>query len=232
MSQNNVTAGFAAGAAARPIKIDADHFGIRVLVPTLTVALLLVVHLGGMVAVDRSVEGVNPACLVLPVDLVVLLGAGYVIERILKRLMPSRRRAELSDTALAITDRRRKPAQMTLIDWQQIVNVMAWRFEVRRRTRVPKGWFCLAVQLVQDEREVILYTFMSSAEAEKVSGYKNFARLRPRRETESNTDLRAAAEQRRLLRLEDARWRDGAEISKEDFLAMLAVLQRRVPDWD
>jgi hypothetical protein len=56
-------------------------------------------------------------------------------------------------------------------------------------------------------------------------------RLRPRRETESNTDLRAAAEQRRLLRLEDARWRDGAEIAQDDFRAMLAALTPHVPGW-
>ncbi len=46
-------------------------------------------------------------------------------------------------------------------------------------------------------------------EAEELPGYTQFVRLRPRKETLSNTDLSTVAEQRRLLKLEDARWEDG-----------------------
>lgn len=219
-------------AAPRTLTVDAEHFGVRVLVPVLTLTIVLIVHLGGLMIVNQAINDVNPACVVLPVDVVVLLSVGYGIERILKRLMPSRRTAELNESSLIITDRRRRPARQIAIHWDQTVNVLAWRFEVRRRTRVPKGWFCLAVQLVQDEQEIILYTFMAAPTAEKISGYKNFVRLRPRRETESNTDLRAAAEQRRLLRLEDARWRDGAEIGPDDFSAVLALLPRGATGWE
>jgi hypothetical protein len=215
----------------RLIPIDSEHFAIRFLVPVLTIVLVVGVHLLGTALLDNAQEGVNPVCLMLPIDLVLLLAGGYTIERLLKRALPSRRVARLSDATLTITDGRSRPPQQVTINWQQTVNVKAWRFTVARRTRVPKGWYCMALHLLQDEIEAVLYTFMPPDEAEYVIGYDRFIRLRPRKETESNTDLSAVAEQRRLLKLEDVRWHDGAEIARDDFRAILEIMQRRVPGW-
>lgn len=216
----------------RVIKIDTEHFLIRLLVPVLTIGTVVVVYIGGL-SLLRGLgdEGISPTCVVLPVALAVLLGGGYVIERVLKRLMPSRRSAVMTAEALTVTDARRSPPDVRRIEWHNTVNVTAWRFRVARRSRVPKGWYCMALRLLQDETELYLYAFMSQGEAERAIGYNNFVRLRPRKETQSNTDLSAVAEQRRLLKLEDARWNDGAEVQREDFHALLAMLQRRVPGW-
>jgi hypothetical protein len=214
------------------MRVDADHFAIRFLVPSLTIALVLIVHLGGTYVFAEMQSEVNTLCIVLPLDAVVLVTAGSLIERVLKHWLPSRRSARLSDDALTIHDGRHKPPKVSRVEWDRTVNFKTWRFIVRRRTRVPKGWYCMAVQLLQDEEDLIFYTFMSQQDAEAVSGYDHFTRLRPRRETESNTDLRAVAEQRRLLKLEDARWQDGAELSREDFRAIVDVLQRRVAGWN
>jgi len=214
------------------IKVDTEHFWIRFLVPVIAIGSAVLVYIAGVSTLDRSQIGFNPACLMLPVSVLALFAAGFGGERVLKRLMPSRRYARLSDEALVLVDgRKRETPQVVRLEWGKIVNVVAWRFTVRRRTRVPKGWHCLAVQLLQDDLEMILYTFMSPEDAEKLPGYSNFVRLRPRRETESNTDLRAVAEQRRLLKLEDARWHDGAEISADDFRAILARFEHAVPGW-
>lgn len=216
----------------RVIKIDSEHFVIRLLVPVLTIVSVVVVYvLGHSLLRGLGDEGISPTCIVLPVALAVLLGGGYVIERVLKRLMPSRRSAVMTSEALTVTDGRRKPPDITRIEWDKTINVTAWRFKVARRTRVPKGWYCMALRLLQDETELFLYTFMSQEEAERAIGYTNFVRLRPRKETQSNTDLNAVAEQRRLLKLEDARWDDGAEVERDDFHALLAMLQRWVPGW-
>lgn len=216
----------------RPIKVDADHFLIRFLVPVLALGVTALMHIAGMSAVGQWLdEGISAECVVIPLDVLVLAASGIGIEAVLKRVLPSMRSALLTPEALILRDGRRKPVQTTRIDWERTVNARAWRFTVHRRTRVPKGWFCMAVQLVQDETEAILYTFMPTDQAEKVPGYDNFVRLRPRKETESNTDLSAVAEQRRLLRLEDARWRDGAELHRDDFRAVLAVLAQHVPGW-
>ncbi|NLX10641.1 MAG: hypothetical protein GXY36_13370 [Chloroflexi bacterium] len=217
----------------RRITIDAEHFSIRFLVPVLTLGSVIVFHLVGMAVLDRVLdEGVNVACIVLPLDVLVFLGLGYVYERVLKRVMPSKRYALLSDETLIVADGREKnPPQQVTLTWDQTINPAAWRFVVRRRTRVPKGWFCLALQLLQDEESIIFYTFMPQDEAEALPGYKQFVRLRPRKEVESSTDLRGVAEQRRYLKLEDERWNDGAEIAPDDFRAVLMQVARHVPGW-
>jgi hypothetical protein len=216
----------------RRIVIDAEHFSVRFLVPVLTIVLVVIFHFAAQLALGRLLDDGSSICLVLPLDLLVLVGGGFAIERLLKRAMPSRREAALSDEALVVTDARRQPATVTRIEWGRTVNVAAWRFIIRRRTRVPKGWFCMAVRLLQDDQEAILYTFMSPEEAEAAPGYAQFVRLHSRQETESSTDLGAVAQQRRLLKLEDARWQDGAEIARDDFRALLAVIQQRAATWN
>ena len=213
----------------RLIKIDTEHFAIRLLVPVLTIGLTLGVYVGGRLLLSEVLaDSVNPVCVALPIAAVMLFGGSYVVEAALKQVMPSRRAATLDDDALVVSDARRKPPQLVAINWAQTVNVLAWRFEVRRRTRVPKGWFCMAVQLLQDEQSVILYSFFEPKAADALPGYHHFVRLRPRKETESNQDLAAVAEQRRLLKLEDERWDDGAELHRKDFAAVLDKLQQYV----
>jgi hypothetical protein len=221
-----------AGEPMRPIKIDAEHFLVRFLVPVLSIVLVIVLHFVGTAVLDSLMdEGNSAACTMVPIDIVALVGIGFGLDRLLKRVIPSRRYAALGEHNLIVTDGRSKPPVVLRFEWDKAVNVKAWRFTVSKRTRVPKGWYLMAIQLLQDEQEVIFYTFMPPREAETSIGYDNFVRLRPRKETQSNSDLTAAAEQRRLLRLEDARWNDGAEITRQDFKAILAALQRWIPGW-
>ncbi len=219
------------GATERQIAIDAEHFAVRFWVPVLALIFAVVVHFVAAALVGQLLEDTSPLCLVLPLDVLAFVGGSFALERLLKRHAPRRRSATLTEQALIVNDRRRSPACVTRIDWERTVNVKSWRFVVRRRTRIPKGWYCMALQLLQDDDDVILYTFMPPQEAEQVPGYGSFTRLRPRKETLSNTDLNAAAEQRRLLLLEDRRWEDGAEISADDFRAVLALVRHFVPGW-
>jgi len=219
--------------AERAIKIDTEHILIRVLLPVLTIGAVIGTHVGGLSLLSRLLpENIDPVCVLLPLDGLVFIGGGLLIERALKRIWPVHRSAKLSDRALVLTDRRKQPPRVTRIEWAQRVNVRAWRFTVKRPGRIPRGWYCLALHLLQDENEAIFYTFMSRKEAEKLADYEHFVRLRSRKETLSNPDLEAVAEQRRLLKLEDARWEDGAEVSREDFGAILAMLRQHVEMWN
>lgn len=210
----------------RLIPVDTDHFAIRFLVPILTIATTVLVHIVGVLLLDRVMgDDTSPLCIMLPIDVLVLIGAGTGIERVLKRLLPSKRSARLSEDALVLTDARRKPADVRRVALDRAINVNTWHFVIRRRSRVPKGWYCMAMHLLQDETEMIFYTFMSPKDAEALASYDRFVRLRPRQETESNTDLRQVATQRRLLRLEDQRWLNGAEIAPDDFRAVLARIE-------
>ena len=215
----------------RMIAVDTEHFMIRLLVPLLTVVATVLVHIVGVQVLGALIDTFSPLCIMLPLDLVVLLGAGTVIERALKRVLPSKRLARLSGEKLVLSDARQNPPDVREIYWDRMVNVNTWYFIIRRRTRVPKGWYCMAAHLLQDDTELILYTFMAPKEAEALDIFSRFVRLRPRKETETQTDLRQLATQRRLLKLEDARWIDGAEIAAEDFIALLEQIEARVPAW-
>ncbi len=216
----------------RLIKIDTEHILVRVLLPVLTVGAVVGAHVGGLYVWGRLLPArYDPLCVVLPLDVVVFVVGGLLLDRALKRLWPTRRQARLSEQGLVLLDRRHKPPRTTRIAWAQRVNVRAWRFTVKRPGRVPRGWYCMALHVLQDENELIFYTFMSPKEAEKLPDYARFVRLRPRKETLSNPDLNAVAEQRRLLKLENARWQDGAEVSREDFRALLTALRNHVETW-
>jgi heme-degrading monooxygenase HmoA len=216
----------------RHIKVDTDHFSVRFLVPTIAIGLTLLVHIVGMMLFQDVLKvNFSADCIIIPLDLIVLVLAGYSTERILKQLMPSRRDATLSDDGLVLIDGRKNPPQILHVEWDQEVAIQAWRFEVKRRTRVPKGWYCLALHLSQDEDEVIVYSFFSPEDAEKIPGFNQFTRLRPRKETITSTDLSANTSQRRLLKLEDRRWNDGAEFQPDDFKALMSVMQAQVPGW-
>lgn len=231
MTDDPVTPGAALASDERQITIDAEHGAVRWLVLILTAGLVVLVHLVGTALVRRLAGGISSACIVLPLDVVALVAGGLTIESVLKRSIPSHRSATLSDQALIIRDERHRPPRITRIAWDKTVNVKAWRFTISRRARVQKGWYCMAIYLLQDDEEAVFYTFMPPHEAEAVLHYQRFVRLRPRQEIRSGTDLNTVAEQRRLLKLEDARWNDGAELSREDFKALLESLRQHVPDW-
>jgi hypothetical protein len=216
----------------RHIKVDTEQFSVRFLVPTIAIGLTLVTHfLSRYLFEDVLTVNFSAECIIIPLDLIMLVLAGYSTEQFLKRVMPSRREATLSDQALILIDGRKKPPLITHIEWDQKIEVLAWRFEVTRRTRVPKGWYCMALHFAQDDTEAVVYGFMPPDDAEKVPGYHQFTLLRQRKETLSSTDLSASAHQRRLLKLEDRRWQDGAEFHTEDFTALLDIMGNQVPNW-
>lgn len=232
MGNTQETAGTPGIDSTRTINIDTEHFKIRFLLPVLTFGLLLLVHFGGQWLLRQTFDGLNWLCIVLPLDVAVLFAGSAMIERGLKLLMPSKRSAVLAPDGLTVQDARQNPPDVTHITWDNPVTLRAWRFEVRRRgSRVPRGWYCMALQVLQDEDDAIIYAFLPQKETEDLPEYDEFVRLRPRKETESNTDLNAVAQQRRLLKLEDRRWEDGAEISRDDFRALLQALAHHVPAW-
>jgi hypothetical protein len=219
-------------AGDRLIPIDTEHSN-QLIVPALALVTALVAHVVGLALFTSLLRKIaSPVCAMLLIDAVVFVAAWSVIERIVRRVRPIRRYAVLSAEALVITDARRNLVQVTRIAWDKTVNINAWKFAISRRTRVPKGWYCLAVYLLQDETDAILYTFMNPQVAEAVIGYGHFVQLqKPTQSSGSDATLETLAEQRRLLKLENLRWQDGAEISPDDFNALLAVLQRHVPAW-
>ena len=120
------------------------------------------------------------------------------------------------------------------IDANQRVNVLLWRFQINRRSRVPKGWFMVACALEQDNLYLPVYTFMSLKDLENIKNSTgHFTLLQSQKEAkkQGNDNMRLAGEQRRLHTAESARWMEGAEMTQADFMALIRQLQEQYPQW-
>lgn len=148
------------------------------------------------------------------------------IEGGLKRRWPSGRVFEIDGSTIRLTGK----GTPTEIDGAQHVNVLTWRFTISRRTRVPKGWFVVALALVQNDLYLPVYTFMSPDEFNSLRLNSHFSTLAPAKQKDKG-DLRLAGQQRRLRTAEYARWNDGGELSKDHFIEALDALGREFPAW-
>lgn len=210
---------------AQPIRlpVDPEHnalrfaillcfIGVGVVAFLLSNALLASTDFGGLLSVG------------------VALGAAILITRVveirLRKLWPSGRALELSPTRIRLL--LREEAQREL-DAAQHVNVLAWRFPINRRTRVPKGWYVVSLGLVQEETTIAVYTFMSPDDYQVLPNPDMFTVLVPSKKQDA--DVRLAGQQRRLREAEIWRWHEGAELTKEDFTVVLDYLKTNFPAW-
>jgi membrane protein implicated in regulation of membrane protease activity len=218
---------------ARVMPIDAEHAGIRLALPIITIAGFAAAYLlTSWLLAAVNVE-VATGCIAFAVAIVAALLAAMLGDRFLKRLWPSGRALVLDNEGLRLRDQRKGRSDEIRLHWDQRINPQAWRFAVNRGSaRVPKGWMMLGVQLLQDDAQLILYSFMSAKDAAALPAYSVFTPLVSRSTIEKgNLSIREMSEQRRLLKIEDERWRDGAEIRKDDFIVLLHALTDHIPEW-
>ncbi|NDJ84734.1 MAG: hypothetical protein GYB66_02505 [Chloroflexi bacterium] len=209
--------------------VDPEHIGIRTMMPILAAIGLIGGYVLGDVVTGLIDETVGSLCTSIALALIGLVALTQFGERVIKPRWSSGRRLFVDRAYLTMRDKRRKPATETTMPWQAI-KAQAWYFTVpTRKSRVPKGWFCTAVRLVQDDDELILYAFLKPEIAQEMPGFERwFTRLRDKkeRETLANTDTRAASQQERYRRLEGKRWNDGAELTGEDFVAVMELVDQ------
>ncbi len=214
------------------IAIDAEHIGVRLLIPVLTiVGIFGGVALAGMVQTLLG-ELVSLWCVVLVLAGLMAFIFAQIGERVIKPLWPSGRYLVLDHEGLTLHYRKANQKQHDYqFRWIDEPTVHSWYWEVEtRKSRVQRGWYCLAVRLSADERHLTLYTFMSLTTAETLPRFQEwFVKLLPKTEREKMTasDPRGAAIQSRYKQLESERWLDGAEVSADDFaLVMFAILEQ------
>ncbi len=213
--------------------IDVDHQGIRLAVPALIVAgfiagyalislLLIVLH-----------SDVSVGCVPFIGGIICALAVSAVGDRVLKRVWPSGRTLTLDQAGLELRDNRKRKQAAFRIEWSRRVNVLSWRFSVKRGSaRIPKGWIMLGLQLLQDDVLVTLYTFAPEKVARTIPGSEAFVQIAPQAQLESNDlPLRDKLDQRRLHKAENERWEDGAELRHQDFEKLMEALTQRVSDW-
>ncbi len=216
----------------KTLPLDVEHSGVRLallssLIGGGILSYLILTAILNLIFPDGSGGCIAVAGAVLGAAMV-----GMVTDRVLKRVWPSGRSLQLDDARLRLQDKRKNKNLEITIDWGQRINGLAWRFTVKRGSvRTPKGWIMMGCQLTQDEDQVTLYTFMPSKEAD-TNTFVGFVQLISRRVLEQgDTPLREVNQMKRLLRAEQDRWIDGAELRKEDFVLLVETLTEKVPDW-
>jgi hypothetical protein len=152
-------------------------------------------------------------------------------ERWLKPRWKSNKSVEFSPMSIKVHDR----GKITdLIDPGQELEVYLWRFDIPRRTRVPKGWYVVGLALEQNEVFFSIYTLISPDRFDTMKSANLFIRLQGKKEAgqlggESN--LRLAGQQRRLMKAETVRNMEGLEMLNDEFEKSVEWLQAYLPEW-
>lgn len=217
---------YEAPADLRRYPLDVEHLGIRIMVPLLAfVALVLGWWLIPLILETLGLRATLVGFLQLPLIIAAAIGGAYLADRFLKGRWLSGRELRLDDRQLVMQE---KDGTQQTIAWDERVNVLAWRFTVSRRGRVPKGHVCLALQFLQDEQQVTVYAFVDPKQVDTLPDADAFTPLAGRATLkDERLSLRVAGQQRRLLQAEDVRWQSGGELTAEDFVDLWTRLQTR-----
>lgn len=210
--------------SAFQIPVDAEHTGIRLAGCVTLVASLVISFL--------ILNAIIPEFWIISGILAVITSAAatHFLDRILRGRWESGRTLSATDEAITISNQERVERQ---INPQQQVNVLTWRFVIKRSGRARKGWYVVALSLEQDGEYVPVYTFVPPEELSEMPLSKRFTELAKKKKAKagSDRDLRAAGEQRRLMEAEQDRGFAGAEVTYEQFKEFLTYLQANYPNW-
>ena len=201
--------------------------GVRLALPVLAIVGLIIGFIVGQMMTRLIDDALNTLCLGIPMALVGLVIFAQLGERIVKPRWPSGRRLLLDSSQLVFVDRRKAE---TTLRWADSLDFYAWYFPVvKRRTRVQRGWYCTALQLQQHEQSMTFYTFLDPEKTSNVPHFKDwFVKLRKRRELDDVKafDPRLATQINRLHKMENERWLHGGELSNQDFLTLMQMVER------
>ena len=149
-----------------------------------------------------------------------------ILEQALKRRWPSGRSIEVDVSGVRLMQ---NGGIQQNVEADKPATTLLWRFQTKRRSRVPKGWYLLACALEQDDASVSVYALISPDQFKKIEQSDRFKSLKAKSDpttatTRGRDDLLLAGEQRRLLQAENQRWQTGAEMTFDDFTAYLAAV--------
>ncbi|NDJ59927.1 MAG: hypothetical protein GYB67_02310 [Chloroflexi bacterium] len=212
------------------IPVDREHGRLRLAI----LLSFIVIWVFGYAIINALLPnmGLNLLAIILG------FGAAYlgtaVLERYLKQHWPSGRAVQLDAKGVRLMQGGAVQENMAT---DADVSLILWRFEVKKRARVPKGHWMLAGALRSDERYLPVYTFMPPGDLEAYEYRESFKVLAGKRERETHPqnnlrqDLRLAGEQRRLMEAENVRWVSGVEMTTDEFKLYIDGLLTRYPEW-
>lgn len=213
--------------------VDSYHAGLRLAIAGSMLAgfvlgaLVIVPWLAKLLQVDVT----SLFCFRMIGGVALGSGIGWLVEANLYRIWPSGREIEIDDNRLTL---REPSGESQSVDWNKHVNILSWQFKIKQRAWVPKGWYCLACQLVQDDQAIIPYTFIKPRTAEKLPQWQAFEVLIPEKHhlrTTNQNNLADTPQQARLRGVERDRWMNGAELQPDDFVALIHQIDAHLPNW-
>lgn len=203
------------------IPVDPEPVQMRLMLLAMTFLILI----GTYILINQIIpgDGINLLAFIGSILGVALLLP--LIEKYLKASWKATRFVQISPESIDLITRGSSEARLNPI---QQINVTLWYFEVRKRTRVPKGWHVVACLLEQDETYIAVYTLASPQDFYNLR--RSFSKLEYTRPTETR-DLRLAGQQRRLQTAESIRAAEGVEMNLADFEIYLTRLESYFPKW-
>lgn len=245
------------GYSPKILHADPEHGGLRfavivILIFGLILSFILFQLLLSLLAADTIlIEFTNVISCGGAILLALLLA--YAAETYLKRTWPSGTMLTLGDTELGCKIRGREPSQEPeefLFDWSKNLNLTRWYFELGgypragRERRVSGKWVCLACRLQQDDAQLITFGYFPPDKAAVWTADQNLSE--PFREislaflyAEAGKKRRGAGtrpavpssmltgKDGRYWLAEQKRWKDGVELTQEDFETFMEYMERK-----
>lgn len=211
------------------IPVDPIHGGLRMAVFGSFIGAGVLSFGAGMFLIPNGLG------LALLLSMASAAGASMGMERLLKDKWLSGREFVADSERIALTKHSKIES---VIDAQQQVNVLTWRFEIKKDSpRAKKGWQLLGLGLEQDDSFVVIYSAASQEDFENMPLANHFTKLeKQKKETDkkslsSASGMRRAGEQKRLYEGEVIRQITGGDMLFEDFVETLHFLQANYPRW-
>lgn len=210
------------------ISVDPIHSGLRLAVLGSFFGVGVLTFGAGLILVP------NGTFLTILISGASAAGASVGIERYLKNKWPSGREFLADKERIAIAKRGKIEA---VVDATQQVNVLAWRFEVKKDSpRAKKGWHLLGLAFEQEDNTVIIYSAASPEDFKNMPLTSAFTRLEKPKNDKKTTlssagGVRLAGQQKRLYQAELIRQLMGGDMPFEQFVETIEFLQDKYPDW-
>lgn len=208
------------------IPVDREHSRLRLSI----IAIFVVLWTIGFGVSNALIPSAGFDIIAILIGFGVAALGGRLIEPVIRERWPSGRAVVIDKQGVRLTLRDQIQTEVKASD---AVSVLLWRFKVKRRGRVPKGWYVVACALEQDDNYLAVYTFASPDQSEALGKNARFIELLGDKALKNvkQDSLRVAGEQRRLHLAEAHRWHEGAEMTFEDFEQFFTRLNGQFPQW-
>jgi hypothetical protein len=228
-----------------------EHSGVRFVVIIVLGAAYLAAFIGLNLILSSMNSGIAEFATGLSCLLALPLALGFaaITERYLKLYWPSGQRVELIEQGVVAYP---ADGKAVAVDWSARFTVLKWFFGIKgyalggRERRLPKNYYCLALQLQQDKHRFVVYTYLPVSRVTPIMEGKEFLEIKPGDHYKGGRVKRWVGSTDRpkiptsVLAGSDGvywiaerrRWAEGLELEPSDFQVLLDMVEKKFVEWD